>query len=93
MTLPLFMTKKMKYPVGAVMFILAYICYRFTNHHPIFDPVYLPMTWIDNAVPLVPSSVLVYVSEYIFFTVVYLTCRDPENVNKYIYSFFKLIST
>ncbi len=88
MTLPIFMTRKMKYPVGFAMFAIAYVLYRMTNHYPIFPLTYLPMTWLDNAIPLVPWTVLIYVSEYIFFTVVYLTCRDPENINKYVYSFF-----
>lgn len=81
------MTRKMKYPVGAVMFALAYVMYRMTNQHPVFPTILLPMTWLDRTIPLVPWTVVIYVSEYLFFTVVYLTCRDADNLNKYVYSF------
>jgi membrane-associated phospholipid phosphatase len=86
--LPLFMTARFKYPVGAVVFALASFMYYFTNHHPIFPPHELPMLAADSAVPFTPWTVLIYVSEYFFFTVVYITVRDMENLNKYIYSFF-----
>ncbi|MBC7385731.1 MAG: phosphatase PAP2 family protein [Cryobacterium sp.] len=88
MTLPLFLTKRLKYPVGALAFFIMYLMYRYTNHHPVFTPRELPMLAIDRMVPFVPWTVLIYVSEYLFFTAVYLVCKDMDNVNKYIYSFF-----
>lgn len=86
--LPLFITPKIKYPAGAAMFAIAGFMYFITNHYPIFTPRELPMFGMDRAIPFVPWTVLVYVSEYFFFTVVYLVVRDMENLNKYIYSFF-----
>lgn len=72
------------------MFTLAYFLYYFTNHHPVFTPRTLPMTGLDEAVPFVPWTVLIYVSEYVYFSVIYIICRDMENVNKYLYSFFSV---
>jgi membrane-associated phospholipid phosphatase len=86
-TLPLFLTTKWKYPAGAVAFLLGFFMYHFTNHYPVFTPRELPLLPIDHALPFIPWTVLIYVSEYFFFVVVYMTCRDMENVNKYIYSF------
>jgi len=88
--LPLFLTPKLKYPAGAVMFGIAYFLYYFTNHHPAFTPRTLPMIGLDEVVPFVPWTVLIYVSEYVYFTVIYIICRDMENVNKYLYSFFSV---
>jgi membrane-associated phospholipid phosphatase len=88
MKLPLFMVPRLKYPVGAVLFIIAAIMYYITNHHPIFPPRELPLTALDRLIPFTPWTVLIYVSEYFFFTTVYLVVRDMENLNKYIYSFF-----
>ncbi len=88
MRLPLFLTPKWKYPAGGLMFITAFVMYFLTNHHPIFLPRELPLLGIDRAIPFVPWTVLIYVSEYFFFVAVYLVCRDMENVNKYLYSFF-----
>lgn len=87
MTLPLFLTRRMKYPVGVFLFLVAWICYAIPNHYPVFQPVELPMTLVDRSIPLVPWTVLIYVSEYLFFAAVYITCQDMENLNKYLYSF------
>lgn len=90
MNLPLFLTRRWKYPAGAVMFSLAYVFYFLTNHYPLFTPRTLPMTWIDESVPFLPLTVFIYVSEYLFFTVVFITSKNMENLNKYLYSFFTL---
>jgi membrane-associated phospholipid phosphatase len=81
------MTAKMKYPVGALVFLLAFFMYHYTNHYPVFTPRELPYLWVDASIPFLPWTVLIYVSEYFFFAAVYLTCRDMENINKYVYSF------
>jgi len=88
MRLPLFLTTKWKYPAGAILFFSAFVMYHLTNHYPVFQPRELPLFPIDRAIPFVPWTVLIYVSEYFFFMAVYLVCKDMENVNKYIYSFF-----
>jgi membrane-associated phospholipid phosphatase len=86
--LPLFMVPRLKYPAGAVLFTVASFMYYYTNHHPLFIPRELPMLSLDRTIPFVPATVLIYVSEYFFFTTVYLVVRDMENLNKYLYSFF-----
>lgn len=88
MKLPLFLVSKWKYLAGALLFLSAYLMYHFTNYYPYFTPKELHLFPIDHAVPFIPWTVLIYVSEYFFFTLVYLICRDMENLNKYIYSFF-----
>lgn len=88
MRLPLFLTKKSKYWAGGALFFIVSFLYFFTNHHPVFVPRELPMLGIDRAVPFLPWTVLIYVSEYFFFPAVYITCRDMKNLNKYLYSFF-----
>lgn len=88
MRLPLFLTQKWKYPAGAILFFSAFVMYHLTNHYPVFTPRELPLLSIDRAIPFIPWTVLIYVSEYFFFMAVYLACKDMENVNKYIYSFF-----
>lgn len=72
------------------MFSLCWVMYHLTNHHPMFEPRTLPMTALDQAIPFIPWTVLIYVSEYIFFTTIYITCKNSENLNKYIYSFLAI---
>jgi len=86
--LPLFLTSHLKYPAGFVMFGIAYALYYTTNHHPIFLPRELPMTFLDEMVPFLPWTIFIYISEYLYFTAIYIICKDLENLNKYLYSFF-----
>lgn len=88
MRLPYLPSIRWKYPAGIMMFGLAYLFYYFTNHHPIFIPQELWLTPADNLIPFVPWTVLIYISEYLFFTATYLCCRNAENLSKYLYSFF-----
>jgi len=88
--LPLFINRENKLPVGAAMFLIAALLYLSSNRFHLFEPQLLPMTWIDRAVPFMPHSVWIYISEYIYFPLIYILCRDMENLNKYFYSFLGL---
>lgn len=90
MKLPIFLIPKWKYPAGAALFLFVFAAYHLTNHYPLFTPRELSLSAVDRAIPFVPWTVLIYVSEYFFFASVYLVCRDMENVNKYLYSFFAI---
>jgi membrane-associated phospholipid phosphatase len=72
------------------MFFFATVIYLLSNHFPITPPRLLPMGPIDRWVPLLPNSVWIYISEWLFFFVTYVTARDLKNVNMYIYSFISL---
>ncbi len=89
-SLPLLVTSKNKLLAGFLMFFCATILYMTSNHYQIFEPIYLPMMWIDDQVPFLPYSVWIYISEYVFFVVIYLMCKSTINLNKYLYSFFAL---
>lgn len=82
--------ERSKYFCGAVMFYLGYVMYNFSNYNHFQPPVRFEFNWIDHAVPFIPWTVLVYVSEYFYFTAVYLFLKDSLNINKYVYSFFAL---
>ncbi len=72
------------------MYGMGYTLYYLTNHYPYFQPKPLPMTWIDHASPFLPYTVLIYISEYLFFACVYILLSTHDNINKYLYSFFLL---
>ena len=88
--LPIFMNKGNKYYYGLLLWFLAAALYLPSNHIHLFTPRLLPFSWIDSIVPFMPNSVWIYISEYIFFPVVYITCKDMVNLNKYFYSFLIL---
>jgi membrane-associated phospholipid phosphatase len=90
MKLPLFINERNKYPAGAIMFALSYTIYYLTNHFPARTPVELNMTWIDLNTPFIPLSVLIYISEYIFFAFIFIGLKRAHVINQYLYSFFGL---
>lgn len=90
LTLPKLINRQNKYQAGILLFSYAAAIYLASNHFPIFPPQLLPMTLIDHQVPFLPNTIWLYVSEWLFFTMVYVYCRDMENLNKYVYSFAAL---
>lgn len=91
-TLPIIMTQKNKYPLGVFLAFVAVALYLPANHFHFFPPQLLHVTAFDAAVPFIPNTFWIYVSEYIFFAAVYITCKDLENLTKYFYSFLVLQS-
>ena len=88
--LPIFVNHENKHPIVCALGIIAVLLYVITNHVHIFTPHMLPMSWLDNAIPFIPQTVWIYISEYVFFVVTYLACKDMTNLNKYIYSIMGL---
>ena len=88
--LTILIRKKSKLLAGGCLFLFAAIAYLTSNHFHIFPPHTLPISWVDRVVPFLPETVWIYVSEYVYFAVVYLTSRDTLNLNKFLYSFLSL---
>jgi membrane-associated phospholipid phosphatase len=88
--LPLFLNQKNKYPAGIIMISVACALYMASNHYHFLEPHLLPMTWIDRNFPFIPQTVFIYISEYVYFLLIYLTCKDMVNTNKYLYAFIGL---
>jgi len=88
--LPIFVNQENRHPIVFLLGIIASLLYVVSNHFHFFNPQLLPMSWLDNAVPFIPQTVWIYVSEYVFFIAVYLTCKDTANLNKYLYSIMGL---
>jgi len=91
-SLPLFINRGNKNLCGVILFLTAAGLYLPSNHIHIFPPQYLPMSWVDLAVPFMPNTMWIYISEYIFFITVYWASRNYMNLNKYFYSFLALQS-
>lgn len=85
--LPLFITERNKYFVLFMGFLVAGTMYLLPNHFHIFPPQLLTMTSWDQAVPFIPETVWIYLTEYIFFIAVYLSLNNMYNVNKYFWAF------
>jgi membrane-associated phospholipid phosphatase len=88
--LPLFIHDGNKLRVGGIMFLAAAALYLASNHLHFTIPRLLPLSSLDQAVPFMPNTVWIYLSEYIYFPLIYVLCRDMVNLNKYFFSFFGL---
>ena len=89
-TLPMVVHQDNKYSVGVAMYLAAIAVYLASNHFHFTPPLELPRNWIDYAVPFMPNTVWIYLSEYLFFSGIYIICRETINLNKYFYSFLSL---
>ncbi len=65
--------------------------YLFINHYPFMTPEFLPMTMVDNAIPLIPDSIWIYVSMYPMMIVAfYFLIDELEVLEKAMPAFFFL---
>ncbi len=81
--LPIHFTNKLGYTLVWAPYIVAY---QLVNRFPFRDPVELPMTALDRAIPFVPEILPLYVSYllYYFFTVARL--KDDVEVSRVFYA-------
>ncbi len=70
--------------VCSVVFLFGYII---PNRYHFITPIYLQMTAVDLAVPLVPWTIFIYQSEYVYFFIAYALIRGEDTRNRYFYSF------
>lgn len=68
------------------MYLFAALLYLFAQRFPIFTARELPLTWVDNAVPFIPTTIWLYISEYFFFVAVFLTVKEEKSLNEYFYA-------
>ena len=90
MKLRVFVTAENHYRMGLLVLAIIAGLYYLTNHFPVFELRYLPMTYIDIAVPFIPVTIWVYVSEYLYYVVAYSSYKNEENVNKFLYAYISL---
>ena len=89
-SLPMWVSLRTKYILGAVAFAFAALIYSLANHYPIFPIQELPMTWVDQMIPFIPTTVWIYISEYIYFGAIYISSQNVKNLNRYLYAFLAL---
>lgn len=89
-SLPIFLTRENKYRYAVLAASVGTVSYLIPNHFPILEPRLLQMSSLDLAMPFVPWTFWIYLSEYLLFLSVYVLCKDMVNTSKYLYSFFTM---
>lgn len=90
MNLPLMIDSKNRVLMAAMCGAVFMIAYLVPNHFHLFQPQLLDMTEFDRAVPFMPWTIFIYMSEYVFFVIAYFLIRADLNRNKYVWSFLGL---
>ncbi len=87
MKLPLIINQTNKHFFVFLSLMLYFILYTTTNHFPLNAPVFLPMTYIDNAMPFIPASILIYLSDYVLPIAAFYVLKNRHDENRFMYTF------
>src|SRR5438552_14400944 len=85
--LPMFVRKETHLLWGLLLFTSTTMLYLGSNHFHVVALQLLPMFSTERAIPFIPTTVWIYVSEYVYLVLLYAMCRDLDNVNKFVYAF------
>jgi len=78
--------EKVKYAIPlAIGFFLTYFV---PNHVHLFEPKPLPILEIDKAIPFIPETIFIYMSEYFLAIVVLIFIRDAYEYRRLIIAYF-----
>jgi membrane-associated phospholipid phosphatase len=66
--------------VFGALYVLFYL---WPNFLPLFAPTYLPLLEVDRAVPFLPWTFSIYLSDYVLFTVVFFLVTDLDEWNTF----------
>ncbi|MSP18309.1 MAG: inositol phosphorylceramide synthase [Bdellovibrionales bacterium] len=76
------------------LFIIAYgFFYIFPNLYARWDPALLPMTWLDNAIPLIPVTFLIYTSDYLLILFAIILIKNPDDFRSFSRMMFATLFT
>ncbi len=76
------------------VYLAAYaLFYILPNFHPLSAPTYLPLLNIDRAVPFLPWTFVIYLSDYLIFTASVLIINEMDRWNAYVRMAFGTLLT
>jgi membrane-associated phospholipid phosphatase len=84
---PQVITRTNKWKIGTVGVLLTALVYLIPNHMKLVEPTLLHMFWVDRAVPLLPWTIWIYISDYFMVLSALLLLREVENQNRFLYSY------
>lgn len=65
--------------------------YLVPNHVQLREPVLLPWTWADAAVPFVPATVWIYLSDYALVATAFFWCSTWHEVKRFTAAYLALL--
>ncbi len=76
------------------LFIVAYgFFYIFPNLYARWEPATLPMTWLDNSIPLIPFTFLIYTSDYLLILFAIILIKNSDDFRSFSRMMFATLFT
>lgn len=91
MRVPIVVDRDNKLIVGVLLYAATAVLYMTSNHWHIFTPHFLPLSSLDASVPFIPQTVWIYVSQYIYFVVIYCSEKNIVTLNRFVYAFASVV--
>ncbi|MFW7378491.1 MAG: phosphatase PAP2 family protein [Oligoflexus sp.] len=70
-----------KWHAAILGFLIFIIAYTLLGNFHLVTPTYLPLTFIDRQIPLLPWTILIYISDYVFIFFVILNLKDARAIS------------
>lgn len=86
MTLPTLVTPRTKYLAGTVVLLLTAGLYAATNRLQLGTPTPLPLTAVDQAVPLMSWAVWVYAAYPLLFVLTFVFEHDARRLDRWMWA-------
>jgi membrane-associated phospholipid phosphatase len=80
-----------KLALAVVATLVHALLYGIPNRIHLAPPVELPMTWLDRAIPFLPLTLWLYLSDYLLVFAAFLLCGRPGSTARFIYAFFTVV--
>jgi membrane-associated phospholipid phosphatase len=82
---------KLKLFAGIGASLLNALIYHIANHCPLGVPRVLPWTPVDMAVPFIPETLWIYISDYVLVGSAFLLCRTEDDVRRFARAFVMML--
>jgi membrane-associated phospholipid phosphatase len=78
---------KTKLPLGAFLIFWVVLLYMLPQKYQYINAFNVPLTFIDEAIPLSPHWIWIYVSYYLYLAAAFLLAKEEKNSNQIFYSY------
>lgn len=78
---------KTRIPLGLFVLVWVIVLYMLPQKYQYLESFQVPRTFVDDAIPLTPHWIWIYVSYYFFLVAAYLNPQDEKNANQVFYSY------
>jgi membrane-associated phospholipid phosphatase len=83
-SIPVFVDERNRTYWASWVFAFVAGSYLYTNHYPLRIPMQIPFTAIDHAIPFLPWTVWIYMSDYFIFILSFFPMKNPLKSQQFL---------